>query len=102
MMRSIPRNKPRIYTLLIGQRARINKPSSRVMTPDNATQIEGVSRFMLNARMIRMTPEATSDTPSTSVSSVAASSGFSNVTKPATIYSAPSKAQIRNLPQLLI
>ena len=55
------------------------------MAPDNATQIQGASRFMLNAKMLRMMPEATSDAPSTSVSSAAASSGFSNVTKPATI-----------------
>ncbi len=56
-----------------------------MMTPDIATQIQGVSRFMLNDRIIRIMPEATSDAPSISVSSTAASSGFSNVTKPATM-----------------
>jgi hypothetical protein len=34
-----------------------------VITPDSATQIQGVSRFMLKARKIRMIPEATSDAP---------------------------------------
>src|SRR5437762_8178476 len=51
------------------------------MMPDNATQIQGMSRFMLNARMISIMPEATSEAPSASVSSTAANSGFSNVTK---------------------
>jgi hypothetical protein len=40
---------------------------------------------MLKARKIRMMPEATSDAPRMRVSSTAASSGFSNVTKPATM-----------------
>ena len=39
--------------------------------------------FMLKASMRRMIPDATSAKPSISVSSAAARSGFSNVTKPA-------------------
>jgi hypothetical protein len=68
--------------LLIGQRARISKPSNNVMTLESATQIHGISAFMLDARMIRMMPDATSEAPSMSVSNTAANTGLSKVTNP--------------------
>ena len=36
-----------------------------MIAPENATQSQGVPSFMLNARTIRMIPEATSENPST-------------------------------------
>ena len=50
----------------------MSRPSRNVIAPDNSIQIQGVSCFMLKARMIRMMPEASSDAPRMSVSSAAA------------------------------
>ena len=56
-----------------------------MITPDKTTQIQGMPSLTLNARIIRIMPEATRAMPRISVSMAAASNGFSNVTKPATI-----------------
>src|ERR1700726_1413279 len=77
----------------------MTRPRASVIMLDKITQIRGVPSFMLKARMIRMMPEATRATPSKRLKSAAARSGFSNVTKPATMYNPPRMSQKRNLPQ---